>query len=307
MFKLKILDNTPEALSIFPEFLGCERTFSPKEEVNGEFVVLADSFKLDNVGEDVPTIEEKPTLNNSNVIRNISFDESEIIRNILDLYCNGAETFEADITASKLAFYRKRKGNKYEIPEPKMLFDVYPQREDIKQITPFEKLPIEPNSVESICVDLPFVISPKTCASFLNKEKTSNRIAKRFSSWYPYREGYYNMAWWLRCCYDVLKDKGIVAWKMQNTCSGSIQHWWVQFCFLYAQKLGFYVIDEFILEAKNRLLSPSKIKKVQHSRKYTCSWLVLQKNPKLAKKNNCLDLIEEIDSKDIEHMEFELK
>ena len=52
----------------------------------------------------------KEELNNSTIIRNIDIDESVIIKNILDLHADGAETFDADFTASKLNFYKKRKG-----------------------------------------------------------------------------------------------------------------------------------------------------------------------------------------------------
>ena len=44
---------------------------------------------------------EKSELNNSTVIRNISTDQSEILKWIMELY-NNDEPFECDITASEL-------------------------------------------------------------------------------------------------------------------------------------------------------------------------------------------------------------
>ena len=62
-------------------------------------------------------------INNANVIKNISSDQSEILKWIMDLYTEG-KPFECDITASELKFYGNRKGNKYNIPEPSILMDV---------------------------------------------------------------------------------------------------------------------------------------------------------------------------------------
>ena len=49
---------------------------------------------------------EPKKLDNSNIIRNISFDQSEILHNIMHLY-NNDEPFDCDMTASELKFYQK--------------------------------------------------------------------------------------------------------------------------------------------------------------------------------------------------------
>ena len=91
---------------------------------------------------------KKEELNNSTVVRNISTDQSEILKWIMDLH-NGGKAFDCDITASALKFYGKRPGCKYEIPVPKILMDVYPMYENIIKITPFNKLPLEDNRKKS--------------------------------------------------------------------------------------------------------------------------------------------------------------
>ena len=183
-------------------------------------------------------------LNNDNVVRNISFDQSEILYNIMQLYNNG-EPFECDITASELKFYKRTKGDNYDIPEPKILMDVYPQRDDIFQITPFEKLPLEDESISSIVVDLPFVISPHTSPSSINPKDGSMLIFKRFSGFYPVGEMYENYYWWMKECQRVIKPNGIIVWKTQSTVSGGIQHSTEEFSFMCANKLGLYTIDKF--------------------------------------------------------------
>ena len=72
-------------------------------------------------------------LNNSTVIKNISYDQKEILYNIMQLH-NDGKPFEADMTASTLGFYKTKKNDKYVIPEPKILLDVFPQRKDIIKI-----------------------------------------------------------------------------------------------------------------------------------------------------------------------------
>ena len=83
-------------------------------------------------------------LNNSNIIKNFSYDQNEILYNIMMLHNNG-EAFECDMTASELKFYERSK--EYFIPVPKILMDVFPQRDDIIKITPMEPLPLEDASI----------------------------------------------------------------------------------------------------------------------------------------------------------------
>lgn len=245
-------------------------------------------------------------LNNSNVIRNISTDQKEILYNIMTLYNNG-NGFDCDMTSSSMKFYTVKKSDKYIIPEPPILFDVYPQDERIKKITPFNKLPLEDGAIHSIVCDLPFVISPKTCPSMFNKKEGSCIIANRFSSWYPYMEGYENMYWWIKECARVIDSNGIIVWKMQNTISGGLSHWFTMFCALCAQNEGLYMIDEFILEAKSRLISSAKIKKQQHARKYTSSFLVFKKDTTKAKKSNCIEILNDCIKNVYEGKEWEVK
>lgn len=251
--------------------------------------------------------ETEKTLNNSNVIKNISTDQSEILHWIMQLY-NDGKAFECDITASELKFYGDRPTYKYSIPEPSILMDVYPMREDVIKITPFQKLPLEDNSVSSIVCDLPFVCSPKACKSMTNGNKSSNMIAKRFSSWYPMQEGYENIFWWMWECRRCLKDGGILVWKMQGSVSGGLSHWLSEFSALCACYNHLYIIDQFYLQAKARLIpGASKIKKQQHARKYTSTFWVFKKDPKCDNKTNILTKLEECKNSVFEGKVWEVK
>jgi hypothetical protein len=250
--------------------------------------------------------EEKKVLNNSTVIKNISTDQSEILKWIMDLY-NDGQAFECDITASELKFYGKRQGNKYEIPTPKILMDVYPMMDNIIKITPFNKLPLEDNSISSIVCDLPFVCSPKTCKSVVEKKEGANLISNRFSSWYPMQEGYENIYWWINEGKRVLKENGILIWKMQDSVSGGLQHLLSEFSALCAANAGLYIQDLFFLEAKARLISASKIKQQQHARKYTSTFWVFRKNPSKDAKTNLLKKLEECKNNVYEGKIWEVK
>ena len=58
--------------------------------------------------------KHKKRLTNANIIKNISFDQSEILWNIMQLY-NDGKPYECDMTASELKFYGEGRG-KYNIP-----------------------------------------------------------------------------------------------------------------------------------------------------------------------------------------------
>jgi len=255
---------------------------------------------------DESNLSHKEVLNNSNVIRNISYDQKEILYNIMNLY-NGGKPFDCDMTASSLKFYEVKKSDKYIIPEPKILFDVFPQNERIKKIETFEKLPLKDGSIHSIVVDLPFLICPKTSPSSLIKGKGSNIIFHRFHGFYPVEELFENIYWWINECYRILDNDGILIWKMQSTVSGGRQVWSTPFSFLCADKAGFCVKDEFILEAKNRLISNTKIKKQIHARKFTSTFWVFYKNKKEYTKNSISNIFEMCKQNVYEGKKWEIK
>ena len=222
---------------------------------------------------------EKPRITNSNIIKNISFDQTEILWNIMQLY-NGGKPFECDMTASELKFYGKGRG-KYEIPTPEILFDVFPQDERIKKIEKWGKLPLDDNSIHSIVIDLPFVISPANAPSSKNPKKGSQLIASRFAAYYPVDNLYYSYYHWISEAFRVLDEGGLLVFKEQSVISGGIRHNSDEFSFMAAEKLGFKMVDKFILEAKARLISNAKMKNGQvHSRSFTSQFLVFKKERK---------------------------
>ena len=235
-------------------------------------------------------------LNNSNIIRNYSYDQTEILHNIGVLYNNGSDQFDADMTASSLGFYGKGKGM-YEIPVPKILMDVCPLSDGIVKIEKWGPLPLKDKSISSLVIDLPFVISPANAPSIKEKKKDANLIYERFHGYYPVDNLYLSYYHWLSEASRVLKNNGICIFKCQSCISGGIRHNIEEFSFMAAQRLGFKMEDKFTLLAKARLISPAKYKRGQkHSRSYTSQFLVFIIDPKTKKKDfffeNLLDRCE---------------
>ena len=228
-------------------------------------------------------------LNNNTVIKNISYDQKEILYNIMMLH-NEGKPFEADMTASSLGFYKHKKSDKYVIPEPKILLDVFPQREDIIKISEYTPLPLEDNSVESIVCDLPFIVSPKQSPSVLEDKDGSNLMFKRFHSFYPASDMLGQYKFWIEEIYRVLKPNGICVFKTQSTISGGHNYHTSEWSFMCALNCGFYVLDKFILNAKARLIS-GKVKTQKHARRFTSDFWVFKKDEKKAKKVDYLKLL----------------
>ena len=234
----------------------------------------------------------KQKLTNDNIIKNISFDQTEILWNIMQLY-NGGKPFECDMTASELKFYGGGRG-KYDIPVPKILFDVYPQEERIQKIEKWGNLPLKDRSIHSMVIDLPFVISPANAPSSVNPDEGSQLIARRFAAYYPVDNLYLSYYHWISEAYRVLDEGGLLVFKEQSVISGGIRHNTDEFSFMAAHRLGFKMIDKFILEAKARLISNAKMKNGQkHSRSYTSQFLVFVKESKWKSKEfNYFDLLD---------------
>ena len=229
------------------------------------------------------------TKNKERVIKSIGYNQHAMIRDILDLHCGG-KGIDLDITYSVGNFYGHFKVKdddgsirEFDIEEPKLKFDVDPQVEGVEKLDPWGDWPVEDNSQDVVMVDLPFVVGPRDCASMFNGNDNSNRIGKRFSSYYPRQEMFDSYEHHIKNAYRVLKDGGILIWKCQATVSGSIQLMTPYYSCRVAEDTGFYIKDEFVLLAKQRLIS-GKVNKQQHARKFHSYFYVFQKgNPKRLK------------------------
>ena len=213
---------------------------------------------------------------------------------------NNGIPFDCDPTYSIGNFYGKFKitdkdglSKDIEIPQPQYCYDVNPQVEGVEKIEPLDKLPLKDESIESINIDLPFVIS---CGPSMNtpdidengNKVKNNIISRRFASYYPVAQLLESYRHWITEAYRVLKKDGILCFKCQPTITGSKFLNSPYFSRLIAESVGFDSLDEFILLAKNRLVS-GKIKKQQHARSFHSYFLVFKKS--LSKKVNYFDFM----------------
>ncbi len=193
------------------------------------------------------------------LIETVSGNQSEILNNILTLYCPGG--IDLDPTYSTGVFYKN-------VPQPKYKYDLKPQTAGVIECD-CRKLPFENDCLDSINFDPPFV-----CGS--RKDGKPGIIKERFGYYknVPELLTFYNEA--LTEFYRILKPRGILIFKCQDTIESGKQYLNHVSIINYAAQLGFYALDLFILLARNVLISPNMFNQ-QHARKSHSYFLVFKK------------------------------
>ncbi len=193
------------------------------------------------------------------IIKSISYDQEEIIKWIIKLYC--PDGIELDPTYSKGNFYKN-------IPGPAEKFDLEPQVDGVKKAD-CRDLPFENRSIRSIMFDPPFI------GGTIGKGK-KGIIKERFgiyknipTLWEMYKSA-------LEEFYRILAIDGVLIFKCQDTIESGKQYFSEYKIIKDAIEVGFYPKDKFILLAKSRLVSPSQ-RKQQHCRKFHSYFLVFVK------------------------------
>lgn len=205
------------------------------------------------------------------MIKSISYDQVEIIKNILELHVPN-KIIDCDPTYSKGNFY-----NNTGVSEPKYKFDLYPQTKDTIQADA-RNLPLENESINCIMFDPPFLA---TKGKSLEIDNDSNKINKRFGVYPSEQELHQFYIDAMKEFYRVLKDDGILIFKCQDKVSSGKQY--MSHCFVWEQavKIGFYPKDLFILLAKNRIVADWQLKNQKNARKFHSYFWVFQKCKKV--------------------------
>jgi len=195
-----------------------------------------------------------------NIIKSVSSNQSEILNNIIKLYCPSG--FGLDPTYSKGVFYKSG------VPEPTFRFDLHPLSNDVAKCD-CRKLPFPGGYLSSIVFDPPFVGGS-------HKDGKPGVIKERFSYfpsipvlWKFYDESLYEF-------YRVLGEGGILVFKCQDSVESSRQYITHVAVMNMAISLGFYPKDLFILTSNSRIISPNQ-QKQQHARKYHSYFWVFEK------------------------------
>lgn len=203
------------------------------------------------------------TLFGAKIIKSISFDEQEIIRDILYLHCNNQD-IELDPTYSIGNFYKKG------LPQPKYKFDIEPKIEGVRK-SDCRDLPLKDRSVNIIMFDPPFAMGGKT---YKDSKPGSCITAKRFSTFKNWPELKAMYVGSLNEFYRILRGDGTLIFKCQDVVVGGKQYFTHSKIYEWAVSIGYYPKDLFILLSKVRILDG---RKQQHARKYHCYFWVLKK------------------------------
>lgn len=203
------------------------------------------------------------TLFGKKVISTISYDEQEIIRDILYLHAEG-RNIDCDPTYSIGNFYKKG------ITAPVHKFDKFPQVTGVIEATS-DKLPLPGQSLNVIMFDPPFVITGDT---YGEAKEGSAIIAKRFTGFHDFNEIKTMYSGSLKEFARLLVEGGIVIFKCQDVVACSLNHFTHAWAMYEALKYGFYPKDLFILLAQNRITDG---RTQQHGRKYHSYFWVFKK------------------------------
>lgn len=205
------------------------------------------------------------------MIKSISYDQSEIIRGILDLHVPN-QKIDVDPTYSKGNFY-----NDTGIEQPIYKFDICPQCPGV-EYGDSRCLPLEDESVECEMFDPPFLA---TTGQSLVSNKRNNMINKRFGVYPSEQKLHQFYVDSLKEAYRILKPNGILIFKCQDKISSGKQYLSHVFIINEAVKIGFYPKDLFVLLAKTRITAQWQMKNQKNARKFHSYFLVLQKNNKV--------------------------
>lgn len=201
------------------------------------------------------------------MIKSVSYNQSEIIKNILKLYVPSGK-IDVDSTYSTGNFY-KNTG----VEEPFYKFDINPQTESVS-FGDSRNLPLPSHSVNCIMFDPPFLATTGKSLS----ENTGNIINRRFGVYaneYALHQFYVES---LKEAYRLLKPNGILIFKCQDKVSSGKQYMSHVFIANEAAKAGFYPKDLFVLLAKNRLVAKWQMQNQKHARKYHSYFWVFEKS-----------------------------
>ena len=200
---------------------------------------------------------------NTDCIKSVEDSQHKILRSILRLYIP-SKTFDCDFTYSKGYFY------KYRIPKPIHKFDKHPQPNDWEKVLPLDDArQLEPASLESVVIDLPFIIrDSNTGKSVIGKRYNSFRNVSDMESAY---EDLMSLA------KHILKEGGILIVKTQDANSNGKQVWVHQIVERTAEKLKFIIEDIFIC-VSSHVMTRADLSKQHHARKFHSYFYVLRKN-----------------------------
>lgn len=195
-------------------------------------------------------------------VKSISFDQHELIENIINLYVAG-NTFDVDATYGYGEFYTR-------IPRPALCYDIAPKRPEAI-IGDSRNLPLASSSIKSLMFDPPFVVSN-------HKDSEEYLMGQKYGGYRTINELREHYQTSLDEFARVLRPRGICVFKCQDFVHGRRNYFIHNEVLEMARASGFSGVDLFILLARNRF--KGGIKTQNHARKFHCYFWVFRRNQK---------------------------
>lgn len=199
------------------------------------------------------------------MIKSISYNQEDIIRDIITLYCPKGK-IDADLTYGNGSFYKN-------IPKPDVCLDIQPLFEHVIRADS-RNTGLPSNCFDSIMFDPPFLTYIKKGR---NHKEGKMVMSSRFGGYYTYQELSDHYVGTLREASRILKKKGVLIFKCQDIIHNHKIHPTHINVVNWGSELGFRLKDLFILAAKNRMPGPQKGKQ-RHARIFHSYFLVLENN-----------------------------
>jgi hypothetical protein len=184
----------------------------------------------------------------------VSSNQSKIIDSIQKLHLNG-NPFELDPAFNKGSMY----GN---LSTPSIKFDIVPLSPECIQAD-YTKMPLANDSIDSICVDPPFIIG------------TTGTMVNEYSGFNTLDQMHLNLIGLLSECTRCIKRDGILAIKCQDLIHDRRRYFTSYFIQNILYDLGWNQIDEFIVTARSRMHAAVHTGK-NYSRSYHCKFMVFR-------------------------------
>lgn len=191
------------------------------------------------------------------LIRSISFNQAEILANIIFLHTG---PIECDVTYGRGGFY-------HHLPRPRLCFDLQPSSPGVIEAD-VRCLPLPSNSQANVIFDPPFLL--KSGSGSIMKQRFGRIDGLVKDLWDFYFQAMIEI-------HRILRPGGYLVFKCQDMVSSRINNFSHSEIYNMARTLGFCPKDLFILLAKTRMISPLH-KKQQHCRKFHSYFWVFRKS-----------------------------
>lgn len=158
----------------------------------------------------------------------VSDSQNQILRAILTTYLNQALTYDCDLTYGRGYFYNES------VPSPRFVYDINPQKENVKSLDAATNLPN--GCFNSVVIDLPCSIIRPTVRRTKQNYAAFDNVEALYST-YTSMIGF---------AFRLLKEEGILVFKCSDFSLDGQPVWISDWTVANAVKIGFTLADKYI-------------------------------------------------------------